>query len=208
MLCCRDDWTPGLGGRLAGGTGHLAPEWLWGCTHTLGPSRWLPAVGRGSWRMRGWGSFRPTPLPVRTASPSLTASEAGNMAKGQKHPVLLGASKWGRPTWQPPNEGEHRALQVPPQEHQPLLQPCRAHVTLAPGAIHLQGGLVLVHRDGHHVLLAVTDLDLHQGQGDALRSQDDQLWGEAQPSGPCTPCPGRRPPAALVGAGGVGGVSF
>lgn len=98
----------------------------------------------------------------------------------QSSPVLLGASKLGHPTWQPPDEGEHGALQVPPEDGQPLLQPCWAHFTLALGAVHHQRGLVLVHRNGHNVLLAVTDLDLHQDQGDALNGQDDQLRGEAR----------------------------
>lgn len=87
----------------------------------------------------------------------------------------------GSPTWQSPNEGEHRALQVPPEDGQPLLQLCRAHFTLAFGAIDHQGGSILLYGDGHHMLLAVTDLDLHQGQGDILRSQDDQLQGRSTP---------------------------
>lgn len=108
----------------------------------------------------------------------------------------------GSPTWQSPNEGEHRALQVPPEDGQPLLQLCRAHFTLAFGAIDHQGGSILLYGDGHHMLLAVTDLDLHQGQGDILRSQDDQLQGRSTPEHTavravqprdlplCVPCPG------------------
>lgn len=87
------------------------------------------------------------------------------------------------PTWQPPDEGEHGALQVSPEDGQPLPQPRCAHFPLALGAVHLQRGPVLIHRHSHHVLLAVTDLDLHQDQGDALHGQDDQLWGETQLTG-------------------------
>lgn len=158
---------PTVGGGAPGGCGSRAGGKLqaaaWACKRVL--SRNATHNGR--------------PGPTPSEHPMQPRAGCFPPPLVQSSPVLLGASKLGHPTWQPPDEGEHGALQVPPEDGQPLLQPCWAHFTLALRAVHLQGGLVLVHRNGHNVLLAVTDLDLHQDQGDALHGQDDQLWGEA-----------------------------
>lgn len=145
-----------------------------------------------------------TKVHLGVETPRLSLGQASRGWSEQPVPPPPSLQPTGSPTWQSPDEGEQRVLQAPPKDGQPLLQLHGAHFSLTFGAVNSQGGPFLRHGDGHHMLLAVTDLDLHQGEGDILHSQDDQLQGRSTPEHPgvaggCSPATTR---CALSWAGG------